>query len=528
MDEGIPRVRIRLPGHLRTRALRRNDRRSALNGNTLLVAVIVLAATRTLPAADWTNSGGDPCRNCLSTEEGPAEATLLWSGGRTSLIAWQPVTMGDVVFVVRQAGWPGSAGDAPVVAMDLSTGGELWATDVPASPGDWTTWIAGARDGLVYACRGGNGSSVSAPVYALDAATGSIAWISDDEIDAGAYDGVVFATDGDLIVASFEDIWRIDSSDGSTVWHSARTGSVSGNCGGALYGNAFYVADAVPGGHSIVRYDAVTGAEMYSSPVMPGFTLQCTPMVGPDGTVYLSRTQNNPSVDFFYAFDDNGVAFTEKWRVASAWSTCSEFAVGPDGSVLMMAPGPRIARLDPADGSILQQSGIIAGFSSSRFAIDAQGRVFFSNGGFAGGHFYAYSADLEPLWDVPVTNINIGGPALGGNGTLVICGIGTDVRAFRSDTGIGQHPPGSDGFLEVRVSPNPSSGPATASITNVSPGPVKVGVYDLAGRLLRSWCFEFTQGGPLEVPISGLPPGAYVFRASAPPECAAASFVILE
>jgi hypothetical protein len=47
---------------------------------------------------------------------------------------------------------------------------------------------------------------------------------------------------------------------------------------------------------------------------------------------------------------------------------------------------------------------------------------------------YCFTADLQLLWDVPVTNINIGGPALGSNGTVLVCGVGTDVRAYRATT----------------------------------------------------------------------------------------------
>jgi hypothetical protein len=488
------------------------------------IAAAAFAASP-LSAADWTNSGGDAGRNCMSVEQGPLEPSLLWSGGRTSLIAWQPVTLGNSVFIVRQAGWPGSAGDAPVVAMDLSTGQELWAVDIPASAGDWTTWVAGAWGGRVYACRGGNGASVSAPIYALDAASGATLWVSDDEVDAGAYDGVVFADDGDLLVASFEDIWRIDCADGSTVWHSSRTGSVSGSCGGAIYGDAFYVADAVPGGHSIVRYDLGTGAEMYSSPVMPGFTIQNTPLTGPDGTVYLSRTQNNPLVDFFYAFTDNGSGFVEKWHVACCWSTDSEFGVGPDGSVYILTAGPKVARLDPDDGSVLDESEVIPGLSSCRFAIDAGGTVFFSNGGFSGGHFYAFTADLQPLWDVPVTNINIGGPALGQNGTLVICGNGTDVRAYRSDTGTGPQPWPAD-VPSVSVSPNPSPGEGTISVSAGSGSALDVEIFDISGRLVWSAALE-DAGGSAQFPVPQLPSGSYVCRVSTISGSGSDTFVIL-
>ncbi len=394
----------------------------------------VFFAAALAQASDWNNSGGNAGRNGQSDELGPDTAALLWSGGRTSLIAWQPVVEGARVFMVRQSGWPSQEpGKSPVVAMDLDTGAELWAVHIPFETGDWTTWVAGVWGGKVYASRSGNGASVSARLYCLDAASGDTLWVSDDEIDAGAYDGVVFATNGDPIIASLQDIWRISAADGSTVWHSPRVGSVSGNCGGAVYGDAVYVADATYGGHIIVRYDLETGAEMYSSPVMPGFTLQNTPLVGPDGTIYLARTQNNPSVDFFYAFEDNGLAMIEKWHVAAAWSTSSEFGVGSDGSVYMIKPGPRLVRLDPQTGAELNTTANLSGFTAPRMAIDAEGRVFLSNMAFATGRLYSFDADLTPRWDVPVTNINIGGPALGHDGTLVVCGVGTDVRAYRTE-----------------------------------------------------------------------------------------------
>jgi outer membrane protein assembly factor BamB len=74
--------------------------------------------------------------------------------------------------------------------MDLDTGAELWVTNIPFNPNDWTTWVAGVKDGRVFASRSGNGASVSAKMYALDAATGLTLWISQDTTDAGAYDGV--------------------------------------------------------------------------------------------------------------------------------------------------------------------------------------------------------------------------------------------------------------------------------------------------------------------------------------------------
>jgi streptogramin lyase len=154
-------------------------------------------------------------------------------------------------------------------------------------------------------------------------------------------------------------------------------------------------------------------------------------MVGPDGTIYLSR-QINASTDFFYAFHDTGAALVEKWHVASASAPFSEFAVGTDGSVYMIASSNEIHRLDPETGATLNSSEPLpsGGFFIARMAIDALGRLFFSEGVVFDSRLRAFEADLTPLWDVPVDRINIGGPSLGDGGTLITCGA-NDIRAYR-------------------------------------------------------------------------------------------------
>src|SRR5262249_53380100 len=318
---------------------------------------------------------------------------VLWTGGRSSIIAWQPVIEGNRVFMVRQTGFSPETTGSPVVAMNLDTRVELWFRDSPANSGDWTTWIGGARDGKVYASRSGNGASVSALMYSLDASDGHTVWISQDVTAAGAYDGVVFAANGDLIVGDFRFITRIRATDGTTADRVGRIGSVSGQCGGCLNesaagGAAFYVADAAAGGTVIKRFNATTGAFQYQSPVMTGFKVQNTPMVAPDGTIYLSRTQNNVNTDFFYAINDSGSAMTIRWFMPARWTVVSEFAVTPEGNVLMMAPGDFIQCRAAADGALLAETEapIDSDFNAQpRFAVDAQGRVYLSNGSFSLG-----------------------------------------------------------------------------------------------------------------------------------------------
>lgn len=384
--------------------------------------------------SDWTNSGGNAGRNGRALEPGPTAATPAWSGSASSIIAWQPIVSGGRVFQVRQTGFPpaGEPNGSPIVCQSLATGATLWTRHLPYNAGDWTTWVGGASQGKVYASRAGNGASVAARLYALDETTGNTAWISQDLIRTGAYDGISFAQNGDPIVAWHLKVMRIRASDGTTAWISDRLGSVSGNCGVAVHGDSVYLADAVPGGHAIKRYSLATGAFLYQSPTMPGFTLQNTPMVGPDGTIYLSRTQNNVVTDFFYAFTDTGTALVQKWSTPAGWSTSSEFGVGPDGSVYLLGPGNLIERRDGATGSLLNVSAPLGASVNPRFAIDSDGKVFVGNGGFGNGRLYSFDADLTLRWSTPVTNINIGGPLIGEDGTLLVSGVGTDVRAWRT------------------------------------------------------------------------------------------------
>jgi outer membrane protein assembly factor BamB len=258
---------------------------------------------------------------------------------------------------------------------------------------------------------------------------------------------------------------------------------------------------------------------------MPGFTLQNTPMVGPDGTIYLSRTQSNPGVDYIYAFTDTGTGFVEKWHVPAFANPFAEFGVGPDGTVYFAVPGPRLARLDPANGQIVDQTDVLAGFTAAHVAIDAHGRVFLSNSAFGTGRLYAYEADLTPRWSVPVTNINIGGPALGENGTLVVCGVGTDLRAYRTTdpTGVPDGLADAAGATGIACAPNPFRDATTIRFALAQPGPVTLEVFDAAGRCVRT-LLRGAERGPGEqrvvwngIGAGGAPAarGVYFFRLAA-------------
>jgi hypothetical protein len=400
---------------------------------------VVLASVAAPAAAQWSNSGGNAGRNGLTDQLGPDAAETIWTGAPTSVIAWQPVIEGRRVYVVRQTGFPPepASNRSPIFCLDLDTGAQIFRIDLPFTTGDWTTWIAGVKDGRLYAARSGNGASSTGPLRCYNAQTGAFLWSSAATINAGFYDGVVFAPDGDPVVADFTHITRINAQNGATVWRVPRLCSVSGNCGGAIGANTVYIADAVPGGHRIKAFDLGTGAFRYESPLMPGFTLQNSPMVAPNGTVYLPRTQNNAQTDFLYAFDDTGSALTQRWAVPTQWTTSTELAVGPDGSVYHLAPGRLLTRLDPATGQTIDQSATPIPFDGSgltpRLAADREGRIYLTNGAFANGRLMAFHPDTTPMWDVPFPNVNIGGPSFGPDGTLGVAGTGSNMRAYRTN-----------------------------------------------------------------------------------------------
>ena len=172
--------------------------------HTALLALLTLAA----PLQDWGNLGGSPARNGLVQPLGPSLVAPLWTNADDfSLIAWHPFVEDGQVFTVREAGFPqngGAANDA-LVAYDLDTGGEQWRVTLPFG-GDtsveWIAWIAGVRDGRVFASRASH--MQPAPVLAYDATSGAPLWTSALSSQAFAYDGCAFAPDGDLLIVPQE------------------------------------------------------------------------------------------------------------------------------------------------------------------------------------------------------------------------------------------------------------------------------------------------------------------------------------
>ncbi|MEM1450812.1 MAG: PQQ-binding-like beta-propeller repeat protein [Planctomycetota bacterium] len=460
------------------------------------MSFLALALLASCPQ-DFANHGGNAQRNGLTEAIGPRRAEVLWETvGDASIITWFPFVADGDVYVVRQSGFPStsSAGDR-IVARDLETGAERWTVTLPYggdSDLEWIAWIGGVRNGIVYASRSTN--QKPNPIVALDAATGAVLWSTAYVGTASAYDGVVFTDDGDLVVGDFDSIARIDGTTGATEWETSRSCPVSGNCGAALFGDAVYVDEAAPGGNRVTRFDLATGARMHSTDVLVGFTNQNAPFCGPDGTVYLLRSQNNAATDFLYAFDDDGTQLVERWNAPSRWTTSHEHGVAADGSVYTFNRDEEFVRLDPATGAETGNAGAIlpAGTInlSPMTAVDGAGRVYMSNGWASSpptrGRLWCFSADLSvEHFSIPTDRPNRGGPALGGDGVLVIADRGSVLALREPDVGAvvcapgGPNSTGLDGVLAARGSDVASDDRITLTARQLPPNSLG---YFLASR----------------------------------------------
>lgn len=411
----------------------------AIRPIVLVVAIICSTAVESVYAqsGDWTvGSGGNALRNCRSTEVGPDAPDLLWQGGLPAIVSQQAVIEGDVVVMARIANFTIPTGTT-IVAQDLHSGALLWDTQLPFNdPSEWRSRVSGMRDGQVYATRGGN--TVMAPLYALDVADGSIIWESQDLTDESTTAGVSYADNGDIIIGNFDSIMRIDKVDGSTVWTTSRICPTTDGCLASVSGDRLYYWDASASGPKVIVADLGTGDVLYASDgIGGGFIQQLGLLVSPDGTIYAPRTQNNVVTDFFVALEDTGAALVEKWSTPIGYFPFGTMGVGPNGHPYTYLTDQdsglfTVIELDPENGDILNSSDPLP-FNFPlvpRMAIDAEGTIFLTNGSFAAGRVFSFDADLTSRWSQPLNGVNIGGPALGQDGILIVCGTGTDVRAY--------------------------------------------------------------------------------------------------
>jgi outer membrane protein assembly factor BamB len=460
----------------------------------LLTTFCLVILIHPLSADDWTvGVGGKPARHSLSNEHGPTEPNILWQGGLAAVIAQQAVIEGNVVVMPRIQNLSDVLHGTLIAAHDLQTGDTLWTVDLPVDfpATDWRNRVSAIRDARVYATRAGNTNA--SYLYALDATDGSIIWRSDSLVDESTTEGITFAEDGDLIVGNFGNIMRINAADGTTMWKTIRPSPTSGGSQAAVSGYSVYAWEASGYGPKISVFDISTGGYLYSSyAIGGGLAQQVSPFVGPNGIVYATRTQNNPLTDSLVAFVDIDTALERIWSVPLGYVPFASFGVGPDGSVYSYSANGEVIRIDSTGTVIDTSQQILVDYPAQpRMAIGTDGIVYVTNGGFANGALYSFNPDLTLRWSTPIVNVNVGGPAIGEGGILIVCGVGTDVRAYEGGTGVTEHSIDRSwqGYLEV--SPNPFRNATTIRYSILDTGysmqEQSLAIYDALGRNVRSF-----------------------------------------
>jgi len=428
----------------------------------LITMALAIGFCSDVSAQSWNiATGGNTLRNGLSAISGPSEETLLWSGGLQSSISGAPVSDSIYLATVRIHNLSNPLEGSKIVMMNILTGDTLWTKNLPIDfpATDWRNKLSALRNGVLYASRSGN--SNEAYLYALNAADGTILWQSESLIDESNTEGANFSPDGDLIIGNTQSILRINQNDGSTVWEVSRL-SYQNASEVAVHGSKFYGIINDQQELKVATFNLSDGQLLYSSEGLDnGLVQQHGLFVAPDGTIYLPRSQNNPITDYLYSFTDTGESLQQNWNIPIYYVPFSTSACGPDGSIYSYSRSGKVIRIDPDLGEVTDSSMVVlfGDANCPRMAIDAAGRVHMTNGGFDDGNFYSFNADLSLRWQTPVTNVFIGGPIIGHNGTMVLCGIGNDIRAYVGDSdATSAEYVSTDPSQAISLFPNPAHG----------------------------------------------------------------------
>jgi len=434
------------------------------------IAIAQEAAGAFAGTSDWgVGIGGNSLRNGLSRQQGPTTGQLAWAAGADSLAGFNIVVEGDVVVATRATGYTSEPADrqqnSVIVAHSLQSGTLLWEKRLPVDfPNtDGFNNVLGICNGVVYATRGTDyGKSY---LYALSAANGQTLWRSSEAfINIGYGLSAIFAPNGDPLLADISwGTFRVSAQNGTIVWRqTARAFAGIAIFGDRIYGLGYVFIDPTKPATSkrargLAVCDLATGTflnqQLILEPRWAVTAQEACVFVGPDGTIYVPRSEGNEKADILWAVADSGSDFRVKWALPLALRrNRASFGIGPDGSIYSHSRDNRIIRIDPDYGQVLHSSQALSsdrnfGTTELQLAVDAAGLVFASNE----DTLYSFNADLTQRWSTPVAGVNIGGPRLGANGTLVVHGAGTNgIKAYRT---------------AATPLPTPPTQPATMSIT---------------------------------------------------------------
>ena len=366
---------------------------------------------------NWATVGGNNQRNGLSKIVGPDSIdSPAWTVSSSSSVWGNSVfTYGDKFVTSRVVFSPSYT--AKVECRSLTDGSLLWDKQVyPAS----IMYAVGFSESAVYAHDYSNDS-----LYALSPSDGSVLWSVYEDMFGGNA-GVLFACNGDPVVRGK----RIDKYTGKVVWDYDYIIPVAPNAGYAAYQNTFYhYKGAINTAKTVFALDMETGGFKYESDPLDGDADQELPLtIGRDGTIYICRDGGN-----LIALKDNGSGLSVKWEYDPVGTNLTgNFGSDSAGNVYII-DADAVKLLSKDDGSVIDSSDISIPFGfNPTISVDGEGRVYICNSLDAGGKYYCFSGDLRTLiWQLAVPYNYYCGPALAKDGTMIIIGSGTEIKAFR-------------------------------------------------------------------------------------------------
>ena len=379
--------------------------------NLLFFAFLITSTI--LYSQNWPTIGGKNQRNGLSKIIGPdIVLTPAWivASSQTS-IGNSVFTFGDKFVTARSVFSPYTS---KIECRSLVDGDLLWEKMVYSTS---RMFAVGFTEDAVYAH-----DYFSDSLYALSPVDGSVKW-SVQENMFGGNAGILFACNGDPIVRGK----RLDKDTGQTIWFYNYTIPVGPNAGYAATSTTFYhYKGAVNTPKTLFALDIETGQFKYETISLPGDGDQEWPItIANDGTIYLKRDGGK-----LYAFEDTGTGFTIKWEYTPTGSDMPGYFGSDVSGNLYVIDNDTVKLLNKSDGSLLNKSNIAVNSSFfSTISVDGEGKVYVNNNT---NKMFCFSADLQTLiWELAVPNLTYCGAALSKDGTLVITGSGTTIRAYK-------------------------------------------------------------------------------------------------
>jgi PKD repeat protein len=382
----------------------------------LFVFVISIFVLNVYPQ-NWATVGGNNQRNGLSKIVGPDSVdSPAWTiTSASSLWGNSVFTYGNKFVTSRVTFTPSYT--AKIECRSITDGSLLWDKQVYPSS---IMYAVGFSEFAVYAHDYSTDS-----LYALSPLDGSVLWSFYEDM-FGGNSGILFACNGDPVVRGK----RLDKYTGEVVWSYDYIVPVGPNAGYAGYRNTFYhYTGTITTPKTVFALDMETGDFKYESVPLDGDADQEMPMtIGNDGTIYLCRDGGN-----LYALEDTGTELLVKWQYDPVGSNLTgNFGSDSAGNVYII-DSDAIKLLSKVNGRVLDSSDFSISFGfNPTISVDGEGKVYICNSLDAGGKYYCLSSDLQTLiWEMNVPYNYYCGPALAKDGTLIIIGSGTQIKAYR-------------------------------------------------------------------------------------------------